>query len=691
FLFVTKKRMDRRSWLWRRKSSEKSPGETESSGSISSLSERFSDDQVYPTQAALSPEVTSKADEEVSTPKKSKEEVTDVKILTDKLAAALLNISAKEDSVKQHAKVAEEAVSGWEKAENEVSSLKQQFDAARQKNTLLEDRVGHLDGALKECMRQLRQAREVQDQKIVEAVVNSCRDWESKKSELEGKVAELEAQLQTAKADAAASIHFDLHQRLESVQKENMSLKHELQSRLEELEFRIVEKDLITQAAETASKQHLESVKKVAKLEAECRRLKAMTRKTFSVNDHRSMTASSVYVESFADSMSDSGERLLAVESDMRKLGGWEMNECELSRFDSCSSSLVMELDQFKNEKATGKNHVVPSTDINLMDDFLEMERLAALPETKSGSSFIREGVASDQSNVGQATVEAEVEAMIQKNAELEKKLGKMEAELEAMIQKNSELEKKLEKMEAGKLEVEMVLTKYHMQLETSESQIREAELKAEEFQTQLALAKKSNQEACEELKATKAKKEMIESTLKLSQTEVEEQISKIRSLEEGIQKERALSAENSIKCGKLEDELTKMKHKAQVQQDTEIKHREGVNHHLKLKQEKELSLAASRFSECQKTIASLGQQLKSLATLEDFLLDLDNPVESTCEVITKGPQNGGEQLKLHHSDLMSLPKRDCEPPISLNSSITNEKSRNGFGKFIPRSKRGTH
>lgn len=39
--------MDRRSWLWRRKSSEKSPGETESSGSISSHSERFSDEQVY--------------------------------------------------------------------------------------------------------------------------------------------------------------------------------------------------------------------------------------------------------------------------------------------------------------------------------------------------------------------------------------------------------------------------------------------------------------------------------------------------------------------------------------------------------------------------------------------------------------------------------------------------------------------
>lgn len=38
--------MDRRSWLWRRKSSEKSPGEIESIGSISSHSERFSDEQV---------------------------------------------------------------------------------------------------------------------------------------------------------------------------------------------------------------------------------------------------------------------------------------------------------------------------------------------------------------------------------------------------------------------------------------------------------------------------------------------------------------------------------------------------------------------------------------------------------------------------------------------------------------------
>lgn len=62
--------------------------------------------KAYPTHSTQSPEVTSKAasnDEEVS---------ENVKALTDKLSSALLNVSAKEDLVKQHAKVAEEAVSG---------------------------------------------------------------------------------------------------------------------------------------------------------------------------------------------------------------------------------------------------------------------------------------------------------------------------------------------------------------------------------------------------------------------------------------------------------------------------------------------------------------------------------------------------------------------------------------------------
>lgn len=59
-----------------------------------------------PVDNCQSPEVTSKS-------AGSGEEVhDDMKNLKEKLSAALLNISAKEDLVKQHAKVAEEAVSG---------------------------------------------------------------------------------------------------------------------------------------------------------------------------------------------------------------------------------------------------------------------------------------------------------------------------------------------------------------------------------------------------------------------------------------------------------------------------------------------------------------------------------------------------------------------------------------------------
>ncbi|MCI10371.1 filament-like plant protein 3, partial [Trifolium medium] len=40
------KMTDKKRWLWKRKSSEKSSGEAESSGSVSSHSERYSDEQV---------------------------------------------------------------------------------------------------------------------------------------------------------------------------------------------------------------------------------------------------------------------------------------------------------------------------------------------------------------------------------------------------------------------------------------------------------------------------------------------------------------------------------------------------------------------------------------------------------------------------------------------------------------------
>ncbi|GAU19545.1 hypothetical protein TSUD_303580 [Trifolium subterraneum] len=631
--------------MWHSKSFEKSSAQTDETSE--SMSETlYDDDQEYATQTAPFPEVESKV-------ASNEEVVTDVDTLTEKLSAALLDVSAKEELVKQNAKVAEEAVSGWEKSENEVFTLKQELDVAKQKNAVLEDQVSHLNGELKNYMRQLRQAREEQERKIHEAVANTSCNWESERPDFEWKVAELEAQLRTAKEDAATSVNSGLLQRLEDVERENSSLKIELQSRLEELEFKTFERDLSTEAAETASKQHLESINKVAKLEAECRRLNATARKTFSANDRRSLTYSSVCAESFTDSMSDSGEKLLMVESDIRKFGGWEINEGEPKHYDSWPSASITESDQFKNENTTAQNRIGLSSQTDLMDDFLEMERLAALPDTESVSSFFVVDTGTDTMN----------------------------AEVEALVQKNAALENKLAKMEAGKLELEIDLNECQKQLEASQSRVKEVELEVIELQTQLSLANKSNEEAFEELKAARTKNEKAESKLRAAQTEAEELISKICSLEEEIENERTLSSENLAKCEKLKDELLRMKQETQLQQDTEILHREGVDSELMFKQEKELALAASRFSECRKTIESLGQQLKSLATLEDFLLDSENDVELTSDVTQQSPQDGGEQFKLHNSDLSSL-ESDSESPTSLNPSISFGKSHFSFGRF---------
>lgn len=452
---------------------------------------------------------------------------------------------------------------GWEKAEKDVVALKQQLDAATKKNAALEDRVGHLDGALKECVRQLRQAREEQERKIHEAVSKKCHEWESSKSELESQLLDLKAQLETAKNDTAASVDPDLQLKLDAFEKENSALKLQLHSRAEELERRIIERDLSTQAAEAASKQHLESIKKLAKLEIECRRLKAIARKASPANDQKSYTASSICVESFTDSQSDSGERLLAVETDMQKMNGLEMNGCDRSRSDAWASALITELDQFW-KKAVGRNIMAPSVEINLMDDFLEMERLAALPDTESGSGFNDAGPVSYQTSIVENPLKAELETLVHRVAELEEKLALTEEE---------------------KSELQVAFTESQKQLKTLQNQLSEAELRFKDVQTKLALADNSKQAAEKEVKVANMNREMAESRPRDAETEIKTLMSKVTSLEEAFGKEQALSSENMNKCKELENELSKMKYETKLRQEAELQHAARYNEGLKVQQ----------------------------------------------------------------------------------------------------------
>ncbi|KAL0744360.1 hypothetical protein Bca4012_085873 [Brassica carinata] len=665
--------MDRRSWLWRRKSSEKSPGETESTGSLSSHSERFSDDQRSHSPELISKPVT--REEEVE----EEEATADIKILTERLSAALLNVSLKDDLAKQHAKVAEEAVAGWEKAENEAAVLKQQLDSSVSKVSALEDRNTHLDSALKECVRQLWQGREEQNQKIEEAVSKKCSEWEGTKSELESQIQELQARLQTGKQEVATNASASANPKLEALEKENSALRLQLLSQAEEVKIRTIERDLSTQAAESASKQQLEGIKKLTKLEAECRKLRVMVQRSAKSNE----------IKSSVDNQSDYSGRF------------------------SFSDNEV----QSPTQRSIGKTTTAPSVDIGLMDDFLEMEKLASMPHSEPGRKHSESSKGLGKPDAQASQLKHELETSLHRISELEEKVEMVEveklqlemalnesreqtealqnqlveteeklsrlkkleprtqdlesslneskkqiqdlqrqlnrtqvnlSELETTRAENNDLElllsesgsqiqdlqkqlnkaqvnlSELETIRAEKLELTICLNGTKKQLETSQSRLKETERKLTELQSLLRLTKDAKEAAEDGVKAANAKAEAVESRLRDVEAESESLILKIKSLEKSMEKEHALSAKQISKCEELQDEISKLKHELEHHGEAEHEpnHVRAFDDDYKLNQEKELAVAASKFAECQRTIASLGQRLQSLATLEDFLIE---------------------------------------------------------------------
>ncbi|XP_057532658.1 filament-like plant protein [Amaranthus tricolor] len=838
--------MVKRKWLWGKKSSERSSGESESSSSMSSHSDMFSNDQETldgSPSMIQSQEVDSEAVESVinreetdsredsprnpsdvqgidvlentslngnvckisvnentrglsdtTLEKRSKdclpvenkslinvEETQGVKdavqvnhdkddddclkLLTEKLSAALVTVNLKDDLVKQHSKVAEEAVAGWEKAENEAAVLKQQLEDEVQKRSTLEGRVSHLDEALRECVRQLRLAKDEQERKINQAVAEKTAELEIVKTRLEDQFVELQATIETSRMNTP---DLNLQHKVDSLEKENIELRQEFQYLSEELEVRTIERDLSTKAAETASKQHLESIKKVARLEAECRKLKSLSRVSSSSDERKSNAAAASFADTLSDNPSDSCYVVSVSECDSRKING------------SWASALMAELDQFKHEKMVAKTHHVPSTDINLMDDFLEMERLVALPDNGPQVQSVScaecpEKAAHEVEN----RLRMELQSMLCRTSELEETIRKVEAEKTELSMTLAQARSCLEESQVQLIETQMKLDQFERELQganegekfykslfvqyetetnlmlsqinflraevereqalsgeksarceelASELKKKEEEMKIqqnallsdelkmkelaldetrdclEKSEAQLQQAVVKVKELEKELQDVNEEKKILNAELESMREEVQKRSFQIESLTEQVQKEQALVAELSTKTKEMDYELERKT----LELDAQI--RANSNNELKIKQE-DLAIAATKLADCQQTIASLGSQLKSLATLEDFLIDTASIPGFTQSTPLMARLNE-EPWKLH-SNGTYLSEKDYEPlgnaqedmiliaghnrqdtrgsPASSSSSSSAffldypgiEKNRNGFAHYF--------
>lgn len=305
--------MDRR-WPWKKKSdkSEKSVAATVDSlaaslvSADSQVNQEKQDNNQKPKYVQITVESYSHLtglEDQVKTYEEHVQAMEDeIKELNEKLSEANLEITTKEDLVKQHTKVAEEAVSGWEKAEAEALALKNSLESVTLLKLTAEDKASHLDGALKECMRQIRNLKEEHEQKIQDVVLTKNKQCERIKLELEARIAGLDQELlkvdaendamsrslqdrsnmviklRDEKSQAEAEIE-QLKSNIESCEREINSLKYELHVLSKEVDIRTEEKNMSMRSAEVANKHHMEGAKKIAKLEAECQRLRVLVRK----------------------------------------------------------------------------------------------------------------------------------------------------------------------------------------------------------------------------------------------------------------------------------------------------------------------------------------------------------------------------------------------------------------------------
>ncbi|EOA36839.1 hypothetical protein CARUB_v10008676mg [Capsella rubella] len=579
-------------------------------------------------------------------------------------------------------------------------------------------------------------------------------------------------------------------------------LRREFLSQREELEILMIERDLSTQAAETASKQHLGSIRKVAKLEAECRKLRSLAK----------TSSSSLSSNQSLDSHSDGGrERLEGSCSD-----SW------------ASSALISDLDQFKSEKIRDRSlhGTTSSTEVDLMDDFLEMERLVALPETQAKKcktenelnleekleklqaekdelerevnccreaekrlSLELEAVVGDKMELDDMLKKMDVEKSELKISfdvindkyqesrlcfhEVEMKLKKLQAEkdelenevkccrgaekrlsleLKAAAGDKMELKDTIKKMEAQEAElkisfdvirdkyqesgvcfqeVEMKLKKLQAEKDELDSEVnycREAEkrlsleleaivgdkmeledklekMEAEkaELNISLEVTKDQYQESRVCFQEVEKKLEEIKRELKLANESKTQAETRVIQMEAEVRKERIVSDELKKKCETFERELQR-----EIEEKTMIR-REKVE--PKIKQE-DIRTAVGKFADCQKTIASLGKQLQSLATLEDFLIDTASIPDSARYVhkkeafLQKDPPECVKTINgrsLEYLVIKNSNNSHTSPPCSSSSDSTtvslimstkrgsSEKNRNGFATVFTRSRNAIH
>lgn len=256
--------MESKSWRWRRKASEKTV--------------------VDDGRPSLSMERNIEEDQERPGPRKCQSNIS------DRSSSGICDCTAKDELIRKHAKIAEQALAGQKMAEAEVAYFKQELDKSLQQGETAELKLAQLNAALKDCMQEMESLRVGQKLEVKLAEANRrTSNLSSENANLMKALLckeKLVQDLDKGKAELEAEFGL-LMGRLDSVEKENILLKYE---------FQVIEK---------------ENTKQTKRLEAECQQLRDLVRKRLQGPSSPSNTKrSSPRMGNWAEK-TDKGTRLL--------------------------------------------------------------------------------------------------------------------------------------------------------------------------------------------------------------------------------------------------------------------------------------------------------------------------------------------------------------------------------------------
>ncbi|KAI3755407.1 hypothetical protein L1987_55205 [Smallanthus sonchifolius] len=546
--------MDQKTWLWKKKFAQKSiDANSESENEVERLQ--------YDKEAALE---------------------RTVKHLHEKVASLLCECNAKDDLIAEHAKTAQEAIADWEKAAAEMALQNQELEAAVLQKAEANERLVNLNAALKDYRQQLSCLKEEQDEKVSEAVEELKRahqKLEEKFIETSKKLANLtveNAQLANAllmKEELIEDVSHQMSQatvgfnelisRLDSAEKENDILKYEYRVLERELEIR-------TRCADVANRQNQESLKRLVKLDAECQKLRLLVKKQITgSNDKRTIFMINRLCEV-------EEENKILKEKMHKKEDEFRLLEAEFAQMIRCDES-------------PSQRTMVVDSEMSLMDDFVEMEKLAIVTSD-----------ASNLDSVGKELVPVTQGDIINPSNEDNSWLRSI---LNAIFEQTHVSKRSFDEI------LEEIKTGLPCQRDTDpvsgyitwKSPDTETSLK-----TELEDLKRSKSMIEDQLENQKLVNEELDHKISVSQVQINEANQSISALKVELEDRSHCCEELEATCLDLQLQLASVADKDVTNVD--------VEQEAKVVQTGwEITAASAKLAECQETIFSIGRQLKAL------------------------------------------------------------------------------